>query len=55
MKKTVEKTIKDNAELIAVIDPVSLERVGDECIVIRLFKGTCENFDEVKKELGLNK
>ena len=53
MKKTVEAVIKQNVNLITYTTPQDIKVNGEEIIVIRIFSKDTENFDEVKKELGL--
>ena len=53
MKKTVAQTLKDHAELITLVTPQDIEECGDHIIVIRLYEKKCENFDEVRQDLGL--
>lgn len=55
MKKSVSETLKEHAELIEVINDEDIKKVGNECIVIRIFKKQVPNFDEIKDDLGLKK
>ena len=53
MKKTVEEVVKKNASIITYGVPQDIAEKGEAVIVIRIFAKDTENFDEVKKELGL--